>query len=100
VNPTVSPEEILRRTRIIMRKFEGRAGPMAASSHWHEVSNTSRTESGRRDPYVEPPVGWREAAAKRYPDAADWGNPHLWESIAWRDVSISIRPDILKLSYP
>jgi len=99
VNPTVTPEEMLRRARIILKRFEGKAGPMAVSSHWHTVSNSARTNTAKTDPYVEPPAGWREKAAAKYPDAMNWGNPHCFATMPWSEVSISLRPDILKLVY-
>lgn len=99
VNPTVTPEEMLRRARIILKKFDGRGGPMAVAAHWHEVSSTPRTTAAKTDPYVEPPVVWRVMAAAKYPDAANWGNPHDFATMPWSEVSISLRPDILKLVY-
>jgi hypothetical protein len=98
VDPTVTAEDLERGCRYVRKKFDN-CGPMAVAAHWHEIATqrTERTRTAKMDIYQEPPTGWREVARKRYPDAADWGNPCDFATVAWFDVSPLLRPEILKL---
>lgn len=97
VDPAVTAEDLTRGCAFVRRKFE-KCGPMSLASNWHDISarKTVRTEAAKRDIYQEPAAGWREAAQRRFPDAHDWANSHDWRTINWRDVSTTIRPEIIK----
>lgn len=97
VCPELTSEEIARRVQGYRRKYTSvPCTPFALASHWAEFGGGARTERAKRDIYVEPETGWREKAAQKFPGATEWANPHDWTTIAWTDVSTSIRPDILK----
>lgn len=97
VCPELTSDEIKRRVQGYRRKYPSVAcTPFAIASHWAEFGGGPRTERAKRDIYVEPEPGWREKAAEKFPGSMEWVNPHDWQTIAWKDVSTSIRPDILK----
>lgn len=97
VDPDVTPDDLTRGCDYVKKRFTS-AGPMALPAHWHEISRnkTERTRAAKLDIYQEPAADWRSAALKLYPDALEWGSPHNFAAMDWRDVSTTIRPDILK----
>jgi len=94
-SPDVTPFEIKRRARLYRQKWrDWQLTPNALCSHWSELGDGGRTASAKTDIYIEPP-GWRAVAKELFPDAAEWGNPHDFDTIPWLDVSIYLRPKIL-----
>ena len=74
--------------------------PAALCKHWSEFARaTGPTKSAKTDIYVEP-EGWRELAAKTWPNAMEWSNPHDFRTIPWLEVANTIREQLLAKLYP
>lgn len=92
VSPDVSVEEIKRRVQRYKEKHrDWPLTPMAVSKNWHDLGTSAgRTYSAALDPYIEP-EGWRDMAAKVFPNG-DFSDKQ------WAEVSILVRKDILTKS--
>jgi hypothetical protein len=98
VSPEVTPDEIRRRVQGYRRQYPSVAcTPFALASHWAEFGTAKPGRINPRDIYREPPPEWRQMCIRRWPDALEWGNSHDFANMPWKDVSTTLRPDILKL---
>ncbi len=96
-SPDVTPEEMTLRAQAYRRRYkDAPCTPMALAKHWPEFGST---KPGKNRPSVsmEPPAGWREAAARRWPDAKEWITPHDFATMTWREISSSLYADIWRL---
>ncbi len=89
VSPACTVEEIRTRAAVYKRKHpEWPLTATALSKHWDQLGSSSgRTASAALDVYTEP-LNWRERAASVFPEAD-------FTEVAWCDVSILVRKDIL-----
>lgn len=95
--PDVTPEEIRRRVTAYKTKHrDWQLTETSLAMHWSELGGGPKTRSEKLNPYAEPEPHWRIVAKSKYPNALEWMAPHDFERMAWADVSMTLRTDILK----
>lgn len=95
--PTVTPEEIRRRANLFRQRHSTwTLTETSLAMHWSEFGGGNRTMMEKMNPYSEPPAIWRDVAARLFPKSKEWGNAMDFALVAWLDIPITLRPEILR----